>query len=78
MKKQMLFTSIKVGLFWPLYPIAEILVWSIYTLTPNKLLQKVFQWILVVIDIISNTLKIPQNPTSGKLLFSKLRPRWPP
>ena len=53
-------------------------VGSIYSLTPNKLLQNVFQRIWVVLDIISNILEVPQNPTSGKLLFSKWRPRWPP
>ena len=54
------------------------IVGSIYSLTPNKLLQKVFQRIWVVFNIINNILKVPQNPTSGKLLFSKWRPRWPP
>ena len=54
------------------------IVGSIYSLTPNKLLQKVFQRIWGVFDIITNILKVPQNPTSGKLLFSKWRPRWPP
>ena len=33
---------------------------------PNKLLQKVFQWFLVVFDIKNNVLKVLQNPKSGK------------
>ena len=34
--------------------------------------------IWVLFYIINNTLKVPQNSTPGKLLFSRRRPRWPP
>ena len=45
---------------------------------PKKLLQKVFQRFSVVFDVLNNILKILENRTFGKVLFSKWRPRWPP
>ena len=45
---------------------------------PQQIATKGFQRIWVVFDIISNILKVPQNPPSRKLLFLKWRPRWPP
>ena len=48
------------------------------TPTPNKLQQMVFQLFLGVFDLRNNISKIYQNPTMGKWLFSRWRPRWPP
>ena len=52
---------------------------SIYekkALNPKKLIQKVFQWILVVLGVLNNILKIYQNLPHRKPPFSKWRPRW--
>ena len=42
------------------------------------MLQKVFQRFSVVFEVLNNILKILENRTFGKVLFSKWRPRWPP
>ena len=47
-------------------------------LTVKKLLQKVLLQILVAFHVLFNILKVYQNPTSGKVCFSRWRPRWPP
>jgi hypothetical protein len=47
-------------------------------LTPKKLLQKVFQLILLVLGVLCNILKVYQNLSPGKVFFSRWHPRWPP
>ena len=46
--------------------------------TPNKLLQKVSQLILVGLSVLYNILKVYQSRTPGKVFFSRWRPSWPP
>ena len=58
--------------------LAGILVRSKYSLTPNKLLQKVSQLIPVGASLFYNILKVYQSWTPGKVFFSRWRPRWPP
>ena len=45
---------------------------------PKKLLQKVFQLILLGFSVVYNILKVYQNRSLGKVFFSRWRPRWPP
>jgi hypothetical protein len=52
--------------------VKALIVGSIYeknTFTPNKLLQKVFQRILVLLGIVNDILKIPKNPSTGNVFF---------
>ena len=56
----------------------QYLVRSKYSLTPKKLLQKVFQLILLGFSVLFNILKVYQNRSPGKVFFSRWRPRWPP
>ena len=49
-----------------------------YSLTHNKLLQKVFQLILLGFSVLFNILKVYQNRSPRKVFFSRWRPRWPP
>ena len=55
-----------------------LLVRSKYSLTPKKLLQKVSQLILVGFSVLFNILKVYQSRTTGKVIFSRWRPRWSP
>ena len=45
-------------------------------LTPKKLIQKVFQWILVVFGVLNNILKVYQNIPPRKPSFPRWRPKW--
>jgi len=46
--------------------------------TPQKLLQKVSQMILVGVIVLGNILKVYQSRNPGKVFFSRWRPRWLP
>ena len=46
--------------------------------TPKKLLQKVFQLILVGFNALFYQKKVYQSLTLGKVFFSRWRPKWPP
>ena len=50
---------------------------KIVSLTPKKIIQKVFQWILLGLSVLINILKVYQNWSIRKVFFSKWRPRWP-
>ena len=50
---------------------------KIVSLTPKKILKKVFQWILLGLSVLINILKVYQNWSIRKVFFSKWRPRWP-
>jgi len=43
--------------------------------TPKKLLQKVFQLILVGFSVLFNILKVYQSRTPGNVFFSRWRPK---
>ena len=46
-------------------------------LTLKKLEQKVCQLFSVVLGVLNNILKVYQNLTTEKVLFSRWRSRWP-
>ena len=46
--------------------------------TPQKLLQKVSQLILVGFSVLYNILKVYQSRAPGKVFFLRWHPRWPP
>ena len=44
----------------------------------EKMLQRNFQLILVLLDMLMNILKIEENTPSGKASFSRWHPKWWP
>ena len=64
------------GIFkdWSIYEKEHLLRLKLHT----KLSLKVFLQIVVVLNIKNNILKIQENLSTEKLLFSRWRPRWPP
>jgi len=71
-------TTIIVIITHPSLPLHAVLVQSKYSLTPKKLLQKLFQLILLGFSVLYNILKVYQNRSLRKVLFSRWRPICPP
>ena len=44
----------------------------------QKMMQRIFQLILVPLDMLTNILKIQENTPNRKASFSRWRPKWRP